>query len=620
MIDGDARRQQIVIWLGLAVALLLLLLFAYIGHFSRLMSDDYCTLAVGRDLGPWQGMLHWFNTRSSSYTNFFLQGVLAPLDTAMPIITPALIIVIWFIGLYWLVFQGLSILNPINSRRLFALTLAALVVAVSIHALHSMQSFFWQSASTDNLLPLAVLTNSFAFAVWHTRRYGGTKNSYLAGFLAAVLCFLTAGMSEMFLVFQLVFLTLMIILSWFTLAVPWRQHFTYTVGICWLASIVSLLIQLSSPGIAIRSANTIQAYGVPNRSALFLATETISRTYAYIVTPQVLGGFLMLLCLGLLVTLLALKPERVASHSRRVNGVMPGMWLLLLTQLVLAPLLWTQISNDPQVLGRYSLAFSSVIVINLGLITSVLLALRLRLRLRAKLGEMNERVRLIFLAISFVASFASLALMTQVHSIDILARFYLLATLFTILLLITQQLLAAAPTSAVRSVGWLAILYSASAVLCTAALVVVALYGRGFVAARILAPASCALVFSGLLWGTFLGYLIKSSASSADVGKSSLRILTVLCFVVILAIGGDVIVRFATLIPDFRQYAQEWDMRHIEIIRQRDAGNQHVEVQPLSFDLAAFIYTSVLDEPPSDRCAAQYYGVDSITVIDPHAE
>ena len=126
----------------------------------------------------------------------------------------------------------------------------------------------------------------------------------------------------------------------------------------------------------------------------------------------------MLLCLGLLVTLLALKPERVASHSRRVKWVMPGMWLVLLTQLVLAPLLWTQISNDPQVLGRYSLAFSSVIVINLGLITSALLALRLRLRLRAKLGEMNERVRLICLAISFVASFASLALMTQVQQLS----------------------------------------------------------------------------------------------------------------------------------------------------------------------------------------------------------
>ncbi len=620
MIDDDARRQQIVTWLGTAVALLSLLLFAYLGHFSRLMSDDYCTLAVGSDRGPWHGMVFWFSNWSGSYANFFFKSAIAPLDTLVPALTPPLIIIVWCIGLYWLVFQGLSKLDPINSWRLIALTVAALVVAVSIHALHSMQSFFWQSASTDYLFPLAVLTNSFAFPVWHTRRYGGVKNSYLAGFLAAVLCFLTAGMSEMFLVFQLVFLTLMIISSWLTLAGPWRHRFVVALGLSWLASIVSLLIQLNSPGIAIRSANIIQAYGVPNRSALFLATETISRTYAYIVTPQVLGGFLMLLCLGLLVTLLALKPERVASHSRRVKGVMPGMWLLLLTQLVLAPLLWTQSSNDPQVLGRYSLAFSSVIVINLGLITSAVLALRLRLRLRAKLGEMNERVRLICLVISFVASFASLALMTQVHSIDILAEFYLLATLFTIPLLITQQLVAAAPTSAVRSVGWLAILYCASAVLCTAALVVVALYGRGFVAARVLAPASCALVFSGLLWGTFLGYLIKSSASSAGVGKSSLRISTVLCFVVILAIGGDVIVHFAKLIPDFRQYAQEWDMRHNEIIRQRDAGNQHVEVQPLSFDFAAFIYSSVLDEPPSDRCATQYYGVDSITVIDPHAE
>ena len=230
MIDGGARRQQIVVWLGLAVALLLLLLFAYLGHFSRLMSDDYCTLAVGRDLGPWQGMLHWFNTRSSSYTNFILQGVLAPLDTAMPIITPALIIIIWFIGLYLLVLQGLAILDPFNSWHLFAITVAALVVAVSIHALHSLQSFFWQSASTDNLLPLAVLTNSFAFAVWHTRRYVGTKNSFRAGFLAAVLCFLTAAMSEMFLVFQLVFLTLMLISSWFTLSGPWRHRFVFAMG------------------------------------------------------------------------------------------------------------------------------------------------------------------------------------------------------------------------------------------------------------------------------------------------------------------------------------------------------------------------------------------------------
>ena len=63
------------------------------------------------------------------------RAILAPLDTAMPIITPALIIIVWFIGLYWLVLQGLSILVAFDSRRLFALAVAALVVAVSIHAL-----------------------------------------------------------------------------------------------------------------------------------------------------------------------------------------------------------------------------------------------------------------------------------------------------------------------------------------------------------------------------------------------------------------------------------------------------------------------------------------------------
>ena len=405
MIKRGARRQQIVVWLGLAVALLILLLFAYLGHFSRLMSDDYCAIAVGKELGAWQGMSYWFTSWAGSYTNFFFKSAIAPLDTLAPAVTPATIIGLWWLALAWLVATALKQLEFKFFCRGLSMSVSAVVVIASINAFYSLQSLFWFSASTHYTLPIASLTICIAFAVWHTRRSTDNKQLVFGAAFVAVLCFLAAGMSEMFLVFQLVFIMLMLMSSWFTLGGTWRQHLIVTMGLGWLASIVSLLIQLSSPGIAIRSASTIQVFGVPNRSALFLATETISRTYAYIVTPQVLGGFLMLLCLGLLVTMLALKPERVASKSRLVKGVVPGLCLLLLTQLVLAPLLWTQISNDPRVFGRYSLAFSSVIVLNLGLIASVLLVLRLRLRLRAKLGEINERVWLICLAISFRSLF-----------------------------------------------------------------------------------------------------------------------------------------------------------------------------------------------------------------------
>ena len=117
MIKRGARRQQIVVWLGLAVALLILLLFAYLGHFSRLMSDDYCAIAVGKELGAWQGMSYWFTSWAGSYTNFFFKSAIAPLDTLAPAVTPATIIGLWWLALAWLVANraqttGVQILLP----------------------------------------------------------------------------------------------------------------------------------------------------------------------------------------------------------------------------------------------------------------------------------------------------------------------------------------------------------------------------------------------------------------------------------------------------------------------------------------------------------------------------
>ena len=64
------ERRTILTWLGAVLAAVPMLLFAYLGTFSRLMSDDYCIVANGKDLGAWETAVLYFNTWTGSYSRF----------------------------------------------------------------------------------------------------------------------------------------------------------------------------------------------------------------------------------------------------------------------------------------------------------------------------------------------------------------------------------------------------------------------------------------------------------------------------------------------------------------------------------------------------------------------
>ena len=118
------RPPQVVEWWVVLFALLPLGLFAYLGQFSRLMSDDYCAIAVGRELGAWQGTLYWFNNWAGSYANFFLKSALAPLDILLPRFTPTVIVIVWMLGTVWLAGSVLSALG-FRQRKLGAIVIAS---------------------------------------------------------------------------------------------------------------------------------------------------------------------------------------------------------------------------------------------------------------------------------------------------------------------------------------------------------------------------------------------------------------------------------------------------------------------------------------------------------------
>ena len=609
------RFQSAFAWIVCALALLPLLLYAYLGQFSRLMSDDYCRVAIGRILGPWGSMHHWYNVHSSSYTHFFLQGLIAPLVTLVPRISPIAVFALWLIGIYWLAIQGLTTLK-IERRTAKPLAVSALVLAAALSAIATEQSIFWQSAVAAYLLPLALQCLNISAVIWLSRQQNERVALLLGGTVAAAFCFLTGGLKEMFLVTQIVLLTLVLLLAISVFRSRLRRRFLVIAGAGLLASFVSLIVQVGSPGIAIRAAGIVATYGEPNRSLPFLLSNALGKTYQFVTAQNVLVAFLLLYALGMLLILMSEFTVQIQEREQRVE-IVSAVWCIgLMIQLILAPILLMQLSDNPQVLGRYSWRFALIIAINVLLILVYLLALLKRRDLNIFISKQDHSVLLCTLAMGFGFVVFALAAILHNSGMDDRSRLYLSLTTLIILVTVSQQLLSAAPTQVAYRSAWMAILLYASAIVVTLVLSFVAMYGRGFVTARIMTTANFLMVVPGFVWGAFLGYTIRCKFGSAGSGGYSLRLLQLLCLVIVFFIGSRIFFTNAARVTDFQRYAEDWDAQHKSIIEQRDAGNRHIEAPRLPFDLAVEMHVSALDESPSDECAKQYYGVESITLTD----
>ena len=608
------KRTVIFSWLTAAFALAPAALFAYLGQFSRLMFDDYCQIALPKKLGAWDFMVHQLNTWSGSYANWLFKGLMAPLDLLLPRITPTLIIALWLAGLSWLVFQVLAYLKVDRSRRPLSVAIAALTAAASINGFYSPQSFYWYAGSTHYTLPLVLLVIYFPLALWLARRQRRDSRSSL-GIIAAALCFITAGGSEIFAAFQAALLTFCLLALFALLPLSRRRPYALVFGFGWLATLGGLVIQLSVPGTAFRAERIAQTYGQPDRSISVLIYETLTRSVSYINHPQAIAGFVMLMAVGLLVMLVKYKPHSASKAAPSVKLALPPLWLGLIFQLLWMPLLWLQISDSPQWLGRFSSRYMAVVILNILFVLGFMVLLWQRKRAYAQL-QRRERGLIIGYIIAALSIFGLLFLWSQISiGADRRSAAYLLTSLLTLLIVLTWHLLYMVPSAAARRFGWLALCSSSIGWACIAVMVFVSMYGAGYVQPRAMAAGAYLLVAPGLLWGVWIGALLKHDSLSSRSGQTGVRLLKLGCLAVVLVVAAGIALGQAALLPKFQLYAREWDARHQEIVTLRDSGQDHIEVKPLTWNLADYAAITTVTTDLTD-CAPRYYEVKSIAVTD----
>ena len=422
--------------------------------------------------------------------------------------------------------------------------------------------------------------------------------------------FAIGGFSEMYLVFQLILCTVTLFLVPVYVKHALRRKYLVFVMASWLGTIASAAIQLSSPGVQFRAASYTQLAVTPIRSIHEMIVVTMDLSFRFIGHQQALAGFILIFAVSLLASHVVYRPRNFTVVTQGFSLAKTPLMVSLIIQLLFIPILWTHTSDNIQVLGRFSAAYMSVVMINAGFVIALWSLIRWRYRVDTMVREKNRCLPMFCGSILLVL--VALFVMAQLRSIHYKAATYLFTSLLTVLGLCYWQIASTFADLLSLRVRMLPFVALAANAISIAGLVAASLFGLGFVSERILAPAAYIQVVLGLVWGVYAGILLRCSRLSKKTRFTGNYWVEAVGLIVAFVIGFGILLGHGKLIPEFASYARQWDERHMEILRQRDSGREVIAVPDLTPNLARFLGVSTIYDGSNNRCAKRYYGVDSI--------
>ena len=194
---------------GIIIALLVpLILYGYIGIFSRYAADDYETAGALARSGFWGAQQYWYMTWSGRISYFALVTLVEMLGIrAVPYLT-AVCLSLWLFALAWLLRQIFTITHvkhPVLSSTLGA-CLILFITLRSLNLIH--QILFWQTGLLTYPAYLIFFTFSIAMLVWRVKHHGHQPASFLDLSICFLLAFLLGGLSEISTTFQITFISI----------------------------------------------------------------------------------------------------------------------------------------------------------------------------------------------------------------------------------------------------------------------------------------------------------------------------------------------------------------------------------------------------------------------------
>ena len=591
-------RGKVVWALLLALCLVPMLLFAFLGFSSRPMSDDFCHFAITPSLSIRDNLLYWRNGGDNgSYSNLAMNSLLTPFGLSVARAFPALLIGLWFVSTAALLSGLMGRFGLIRHRLVIALALAALLVAAISDSTSTPAALYWYTASLKYTAPMLVLTLYLVLLLHVVKHAQGRAAFWLTTIAGAALCFFAAGFAETLTMPMLLGLTLLYLVLW-RAGGRWRERCLPIVGAGWIGAVVSMLVMITAPGLSARVETATSSRIVANRTFGDVLSLAANAWLDHMTDPAAFASFILLLVAGLLAALVYARPAKISVSSPGRVARNPFLFGLAV-QLLLLPMLWSHQSDYPSILGRFSGGYFVVIVLNAGLLLSLALLLWRRKQADAWLENHGHVLPLALLAVILLC-FA----LTQFRSIHWRANTYLWASAHSLLAVLAWQLSSHLPSSMARrfAVGM-------------GCLYITTWLGAAGVA---MAVNSCCkedilrtytflahlIAWSGLAWGVYLGWALKASAQKN-------RLLKTGALAVALWLGCAMVGDNLALLPNFQTYADAFDARHTHIVTQREAGIRSFSFAPLPYDLPRKLSVAPFD---THHCPLLYYDIDKIEI------
>ncbi|HCK66387.1 MAG TPA: hypothetical protein DHW49_08980, partial [Anaerolineae bacterium] len=276
---NTTKTFNFLIWFGIAGTSAVLIAYAYLGIFTRYMADDYCLLVNLYSADVFTASWNKYLLSSNRYSNLFVIGLweFFPQNIAF---VPALHIVLWVLGLSWLLYE-LKCYFKWQLNFYILLLLAELIVLFTLYtAPNIFQVLYWRPGQVTYLTPLVLF--SFASA-WLVKLVNSDTEVKLKLYipLFVLIFFFIGGLSETINTFHLALVSLVTI-AIFLFEISPRRKFV-------LAFLLSLFVGTFSALLAMffAPANALRINPENSSPNLF---EVISRswefTYAFL-----LGAF-----------------------------------------------------------------------------------------------------------------------------------------------------------------------------------------------------------------------------------------------------------------------------------------------------------------------------------------
>jgi len=244
-------RPRLWLWVASLAVLLPLLVYAYMGLFSRHQADDFCYAWNGTTRSLLNAQTTWYKTDTSRYAATFVMTSTDRLGSWTLPLLPVLVLGLWLAGTFRL-FMRLQKRLKLDFPPIAVFFLAeVLVYFVLLLAPNLYQVLYWRPGLVIYLLPLALLTN---LAVYLLDQASNPSNKwrFLVPKLVIVLFFFNGGFSETIASLQIGILTLAFVALLFLGKGQTRNWALILVGAALLGSLAAMGTLFFSPATRMR--------------------------------------------------------------------------------------------------------------------------------------------------------------------------------------------------------------------------------------------------------------------------------------------------------------------------------------------------------------------------------